>query len=146
MTGLRMLCSVQLCLCTMETQKCHRYVDMPYLYCTNSNLHYINYRVNYRIYSNAWWGVFPYIWCLNVCSHFKFEYKVPNQTTPNRIALNQATQSQTKVCIAKSPYAICALVRNKAACNDNLLPTFWDNLSAPSSRVKTSKRTEHDSN
>lgn len=121
MKGLRMLCSGQLCLCSKETQKCHRYVDMPYLYCTNSNLHYTNYKVNYNIYSNAWWGNFP--------------YKV----------LNQTMQSQSKVCIAKSPYASCAPVRYKAACSDNSLLTFWDNLKAPSSRVNKSKRTEHDS-
>lgn len=131
MKGLRMLCSMQLCLCSTETQKCHRYVDMPYLYCTNSNLHYTNYRVIYNIYSNAWYGIFPYIWRLNAFSHFKFAYKVPNQTTPNLIALNQTMQNQSKVCTAKSPYAICALVRYKVACSDNLLPTFWDNLSAP---------------
>jgi hypothetical protein len=26
--------------------------------CTNSNLHYTHYWVNYSIYSNTWWGIF----------------------------------------------------------------------------------------
>jgi hypothetical protein len=34
---------------------------------------------------------------------------------------------------------ICALLRNYAASNDNPLPTFRDNVSVPSSRVKKSK-------
>jgi len=35
---------------------------------------------------------------------------------------------------------ICALLGYYAECSDNFLPTFRDNLSVPSSRVKNSKR------
>jgi hypothetical protein len=61
---------------------------------------------------------------------------------PYRIALKRTKWSQTKACITKS-CEICALPRYYyTAQSGNSLPTFQDNLSVPSSRVKQSKR-EH---
>jgi len=42
-------------------------------------------------------------------------YDLLNQTAPNRIAQNHATQNQTKACIIKSSCEICALVRHYTA-------------------------------
>jgi len=51
-------------------------------------------------------------------------------------------QSQTKACIAKFSYEVSALLRYYAALSGNSLPTFWDSISIPSSRVKKSKKKE----
>jgi len=55
-------------------------------------------------------------------------------------ALNQTVQSQTKACTAKSSCEICVLLGYYAAESGNCLLTFWDNILAPSSEVKKSKR------
>ena len=46
----------------------------------------------------------------------------------NRAALNQTVQSQTKVCIAKSPCKISTFLRYYTAMSGNSLLTFQDNL------------------
>jgi hypothetical protein len=83
---------------------------------------------------------FSDIWCLNIWGCLKFVYKVLNQTAPNQIAMQQTMRRQTKACITKSSCEICGLVRYCSAQNGNLLPTCQDNLLAPSSKVKKSKR------
>ena len=65
----------------------------------------------------------------------KFAYEATNQ-----ILLIHAMQSQTKACIAKLSYEVSALLVYYAALSGNSLPTFWDNILIPSSRVKKSKK------
>jgi len=55
------------------------------------------------------------------------------------ITQTRTMRSKTKACITKS-CKICALLRYYAAQSGNSLLTFWDNLSAPYSRIKKSKR------
>lgn len=54
--------------------------------------------LEYCIYSNARRGFFPCIWCLSVCSHFKFKFVYE---ALNQIALNRTVQGQTIACITK---------------------------------------------
>ena len=65
----------------------------------------------------------------------KFVYEAPNW-----IALNQTMQSQTMVSIAKVSCEIWALLGYYAAQSGDSWPTLLDNLLAPSSKVKKSKR------
>jgi len=58
-------------------------------------------------------------------------YELLNQTAPNRIAQNNAIQSQTKACIVKLSCEICALVRYYTAWGSNSLPIFQVNLLIP---------------
>jgi len=78
---------------------------------------------------------FPEIWNLNMWSQLKFVSKARNWTMPNQIALNWTMQSQTKACITKSSCEICALLRYYTVYRGDSLPTFWGNLSIPSSMV-----------
>jgi hypothetical protein len=66
-------------------------------------------------------------------------YETPNWTAPNWITLNQTVWSQTKACITKSSSEMCALLGYYATENGNPLLTFWDRLSAPSSKIKKNK-------
>jgi hypothetical protein len=43
--------------------------------------------------------------------HLKFTYEALNWTAANRFALNWTMQTQTKACIAKSSWDICAFKR-----------------------------------
>jgi len=81
---------------------------------------------------------FLYIWHLNVGGCFKLAYEAPNQ-----VALKQTVRKQTMACITELSHEFCALPRYCAEKSDNSLPTFWDNLMVPPSRVKKSQRTEH---
>jgi hypothetical protein len=56
------------------------------------------------------------------------------------VALNRATGSQTKACIAKSSCDICTVLTYYIAQSSNFVPMFGDNISIPSSRTKKSKR------
>ena len=76
--------------------------------------------------------------------HLKLAYEVPNWTAPNQMALNLTMQRQTKAYTAIS-CGICAFLGYYAAQSGNLLPTFWDNLSGPSEKVKKFK-TEQNKN
>jgi len=71
--------------------------------------------------------------------HIKFAYEALNQTAPYWIALNQTMHSQTKACITKSSYEICALLVYYTAQSGNFLMMFWDNLSVPASNIKKSR-------
>jgi len=53
----------------------------------------------------------PQNWHLNKRGCRKFVYGVLNHTMPNWIAQNWTMRSQTKACIAKSSYELCALLR-----------------------------------
>jgi hypothetical protein len=55
---------------------------------------------------------------------------------------NQTTWSQTKAYVTKSSCEFSTLLVYYAVLSDNSLPTFQDDLSVPSSRVKKSKREE----
>jgi len=76
--------------------------------------------------------IFPEIWHLNMASHLKFAYIALNRAAPNQIAPNWTMPSQTKACIATCD--ICTLVRYYSVKSGNSLPTFLDNLLAPSSK------------
>ena len=76
----------------------------------------------YRIYSNARQG-------------FVFKFG----TAPNRITLNWTVWSQTMACIAKLSCEISTYLRYYAVYSGSSFPTFWDNLSVPSSKVKNPK-------
>jgi hypothetical protein len=54
--------------------------------------------------------------------------------------MNQNMCSQTMACITKLSCEISAILRYYAALSGNSLPSFQDNLSVPSSKVKKSKR------
>jgi hypothetical protein len=77
---------------------------------------------------------FLYVWHLNMQGCLKFAYEAPNQ-----VALKQTTRSQTTACITELSCEFYALLRYCAEKSDNSLPTFWDNLMVPSSRVKKSQ-------
>ena len=60
---------------------------------------------------------------------------MPNQTT-----LNWTMHSQTKACITKSSCQTSAFLKYYAVQSGNSFPTFWNNLSVSSSKVKKSKK------
>jgi hypothetical protein len=66
-------------------------------------------------------------------------YEEPNWTAPNRIAFNWTMQSQTKECLTTLSCEICSLLGYNVAQSGNSIPTFQDNLSAPSLKVKKYK-------
>jgi hypothetical protein len=65
----------------------------------------------------------------------KFAYEPPNQIT-----LNWTMRRQTKAPNTKSSREICPLPGYQTAQSGKFLQTFQDKLSAPSSKVKKSKR------
>ena len=67
----------------------------------------------------------------------KLMYEMLNCTVPN-----QTMRSQTKACVTKSSCEFSTLLGYYAALSGNSLPTFQDDLSVPSSRVKKSKKRE----
>jgi len=70
-------------------------------------------------------------------------YEAPNHTMPNQIALKRIMWIQTMANIAKSSCDISALMIYYASWSSNSLLKFRINLSVPSSRIKKSKRTDH---
>jgi len=99
MTGRRMLCSAQFCLCTTETQKCHRYVDTPYFISALT--------VTYITPTTEWITAFTRM----RDETFFLKYGAQMCAVTLNSSTNRTMRSQTKACITKSPYVICVLVR-----------------------------------
>jgi len=76
--------------------------------------------------------------------HLQIKYEALNCITPNCITLHWIMQSQTTAGIAQSSCKISVLLRYYEVLSGNSLWTFQNNLLDPSSRIKKSKRTEHE--